>query len=202
MYGPGYWGGNWRWNWGNYNNNWWAWATAGAISGWLNHSSNQPIYYDYGTNIYYEGDKVYYDGQPIASTEAYANQAQAIAENIPEVEPEDVQWLPLGVFALTKKGDSVEDSTLFLQLAVSKEGIIAGTLQNTSTGKSTEVEGAVDQDSQRAAWGPIGKDWPIMETGVYNLSENQLDALVHFEDGSTQQWSLARMDDPEADKAK
>lgn len=165
---------------------------------WLNNGqANQPIYYDYGNNIYYEGDNVYYDGQPISSSAAYANQAQAIADNIPEVNAADVEWLPLGVFALAKQDETAEDSTLFLQLAISKEGIIAGTLQNTATDKSTEVEGTVDQDSQRAAWGPVDKEWPIMETGVYNLTENQLDALVHFADGTTQQWSLSRLDEPE-----
>ena len=45
-----------------------AWATAGAVTTWLNNGrANQPIYYDYGNNIYYEGDNVYYDGQPISS---------------------------------------------------------------------------------------------------------------------------------------
>jgi len=105
--------------------------------------------------------------------------------------------MPLGVFALTEKDGSVEDSTLFLQLAISKEGIIAGTFQNTATDKSFEVEGTIDRDSQRAAWGPVGESWPIMETGVYNLTESDVDALLHFADGETQQWSMARLDEPE-----
>ena len=104
--------------------------------------------------------------------------------------------MPLGVFALGQKDGSVENSTLFLQLAISKEGIIAGTFQNTATGKSFEVEGTIDQQSQRAAWGPVGESWPIMETGVYNLTENEAGALIHFADGQTQQWSMVRLDDP------
>ncbi len=156
------------------------------------------MYYDYGTNIYYEGDNVYYDGEIVSSTDEYAEQAQAIAANIPaDVDPEKVDWLPLGVFALTQKDGEVEDSTLFLQLAISKEGIIAGTFQNTATGKTFEVEGTVDRESQRAAWGPVGESWPIMETGVYNLTENEVGALLHFEDGQTQQWTMARLDEPQ-----
>ena len=110
---------------------------------------------------------------------------------------EKVEWMPLGVFALSEDDGSAEDSTLFLQLAISKDGIIAGTFQNTETEKSFEVEGTNDQESQRTAWGPGGESWPIMETGIYNLTENEAGALVHFADGTTQQWSLFRMDEPD-----
>ncbi len=115
---------------------------------------------------------------------------------MPEADPDAVEWMPLGVFALTQKDGSAEDSTLFLQLALSKEGIIAGSFQNTATGKAFEVEGTIDQESQRAAWGPVGESWPIMETGIYNLTENEAGALIHFADGQTQQWSMVRLDEP------
>lgn len=134
----------------------------------------------------------------IATADEYAAQAQQIAAAVPEqVDPEQVEWLPLGVFAIVQDDGSAEDATLFLQLAVSKEGIIAGTFQNTATDKSFEVEGTIDPQSQRAAWGPVGESWPIMETGLYNLTENQAGVLVHFEDGQTQQWTMARIDDPQ-----
>lgn len=156
----------------------------------------QPIYYDYGGNCYYEGDNVYYNGEVVATADEYAEQAQALAAAVPEVDPDNVEWLPLGVFALTQKGGSTEDTTLFMQLAISKEGIIAGTFQNTATDRSVEVEGTIDRETQRAAWGPVGESWPIMETGIYNLSENEAGALLHFEDGQTQQWSMTRLDEP------
>ena len=105
--------------------------------------------------------------------------------------------MPLGVFALAQKdATSAEDSTMFLQLAISKEGIIAGTSQNTATDASFEVQGTIDQESQRAAWGPIDKSWPIMETGIFNLSENEAGALLHFEDGRAQEWTMFRLDEP------
>ncbi len=165
--------------------------TSWLIGGW-----GQPAYYDYGTNLYYEGDDVYYEGEVVATADEYAQQAQEIASNVPEVDSDQVEWLPLGVFALTQKDGSTEDATLFLQLAISKEGIIAGTFQNTATDKTVEVEGTIDQKSQRAAWGPIGESWPIMETGLYNLTENEAGALLHFADGTTQQWSMVRLDEP------
>ena len=200
-YGPGYWGRypNYRYHWNRYNNNWWAFATAGAItSWWLNGINRQPVYYDYGTNIYYEGDQVYYQGTPVGTPEEYSQQAQTIAESAPEVDPNKVEWLPLGVFALTESEGSVENATLYVQLAISKEGLIGGTFQNTLSEDSFEVEGTVDKESQRAAWGPIGKQWPIMETGLYNLTENEAGALIHFDNGQTQQWTMTRIDEPKS----
>jgi hypothetical protein len=171
----------------------------GAVTAWCAGSNfGQPVYYDYGTNIYYEGDNVYYQNEVIATADEYALQAQQIAAAVPEdVDPETVEWMPLGVFALAPKEGSAEDATLFIQLAISKDGIIAGTFQNTATGNSFEVEGTVDEKSQRAAWGPVGESWPIMETGIYNLTENESGALLHFEDGQTQEWTMVRLDDPE-----
>ena len=169
------------------------------MTGWLvgSAANTQPVYFDYGTNLYYEGDNVYYNDQVVATADEYATQAQTIAASVPEdVNPDAMEWLPLGVFAITENEGSAEDSTLFLQLAISKEGIIAGTFQNTATDKSFEVEGTIDEKSQRAAWGPVGESWPIMETGIYNLTENEAGALLHFEDGQTQQWTLFRLDEP------
>lgn len=200
-YNPGYWGRypNYRYHWNRYNNNWWAFATAGAItSWWINGINRQPVYYDYGTNIYYEGDQVYYQGNPVGTPEEYSQQAQTIAESAPKVDPSDVEWLPLGVFAITENEGSIENATLYLQLAISKEGLIGGTFQNTLSEDSFEIEGTVDKESQRAAWGPIGKQWPIMETGLYNLTENEAGALVHFDNGQTQQWTMTRIDDPKS----
>ena len=41
-----------------------------------------------------------------------------------------------------------------------------------------------------------GKTRPIMETGIVNLTENTAPALVHFEDGQTQQWLMVRLEEP------
>ena len=173
------------------------------VTGWLTTPIQQPVYYDYGTTVYYEGDNVYHNDQVVATTEQYAEQAQQIAAKIPEVDPESVEWMPLGVFALSEKDDAdVADATLFVQLAISKEGIIAGSFQNTATNQASEIEGAIDRTSQRAAWGPVGEKWPIMETGLYNLTENEAGALVHFEGGETQQWTMVRLDEPKEDAPK
>jgi hypothetical protein len=80
---------------------------------------------------------------------------------------------------------------------VSKQGVINGTFQNTATSVVQAVEGMVDKQTQRAAWTAVGKSRPLMETGIVNLTKNTASALVHFPDGTTQQWLLVRMEKPE-----
>ena len=109
-----------------------------------------------------------------------------------------MEWLPLGVFAITRDGESADVPNMFLQLAVSKEGIIAGTYQNKTTGQTESVEGMIDQQSQRAAWTIVGKSTPIMETGIANLTENETRVLVHFADGQTQTWLMLHVENPNA----
>ena len=180
--------------------NWWGWATWGALSNWIPWGWNsQPVYYNYGDNVYYDDGAVYYGDQQVATADQYAEQAEAIANSIPaDVKPAPEDWLPLGVFAVTQDGESASpDPTMFLQLAVSKQGIIAGTFQNTASGKTKTVEGMVDKETQRVAWTPEGEDRPLMETGLGNLTQDTAGVLVHFANGDTQRWMLARLNKPE-----
>ena len=50
---------------------------------------------------------------------------------------------------------------------------------------------------QRAAWQMVGKKFPVMETGIYNLTQDTAAVLVHFADGQTQQCLLVRLPEPE-----
>jgi hypothetical protein len=182
--------------------NWWRWATLPAVTTWVPAVNwSQPRSYNWGENVYFQDDSVFFDGQAIATADEFAQQAQQIAFSIPEVQPDAVEWLPLGVFAICEDDgeETGPEPTLFLQLAISKEGIIAGSLQNTATDDAFEVEGMIDQESQRAAWGPVGEDWPIMETGIANLTEDDAPAIIHFDDGQTQQWLLIRLDEPKGE---
>ena len=138
-----------RWGWPG-NANWWAAAGWGNVSSWIPYGWSQPIYYNYGDNVYYDDGSVYYGDQVVATADEYAQQAEAIATSIPpDVKPTAEDWMPLGVFALTQDGESANDEpTMFLQLAVSKQGIIAGTFQNTTSGAVKQVEGMVDKETQ------------------------------------------------------
>jgi hypothetical protein len=160
----------------------------------------QPVYYNYGDNVYYQDDQVYYGDQPVATAADYAYQAEQIATSIPQnVTPAPDDWMSLGVFALVPDGqESATDPTQFIQLAVSKEGILSGTYQNTTSGTNKSLEGMVDKQSQRAAWTEVGQSRPIMETGISNLTQDTAPVLMHFADGTTQQLLLVRLDKPPA----
>ena len=190
-----------HWDYGD-NFNCWGWAAWPAVTSWFPWGWNQPVYYSYGDNVYYQDDQVYYGTQPIATAEEYAMQAEAIATSVPDVQPAESDWMPLGVFAVTPDGEPTgADPTMYLQLAVSKQGIISGTYQNTATNVVESIEGMVDKQTQRAAWTVVGKTRPLMETGIVNLTEDSAPALVHFDDGTTQQWLLVRLEKPAASGA-
>jgi hypothetical protein len=168
------------------------WATWAAVGGWCGYTEAVP--YSYGENVYYTDDQVYQGDQPVATADEYAQQAEAIATTAPTTAADKAEWLALGVFAITQDGQASGTApSLYMQLAISKEGIISGTLKNTSTDKVQSLEGAADKKSQRAAWAVSGQQRPIMETGLSNLTQDAAPALIHFADGQTQQWLMVRM---------
>ncbi len=164
-----------------------------GVSTWVSSDWKEPVNYSYGENVYYNDGSVYYGDTVVASDEEYAKQAEAIAESTPATKPSEKDWKPLGVFALTSDGepDGVEP-TMFLQLALSKQGVLSGTFQNRATDSVQVVEGMVDKQTQRAAWTAKDKARPLMEAGISNLTQDTAPALVHFADGTTQQWLLVR----------
>ena len=203
--GNNYQGG--RFNYAHYHNydsgHWWKWATAGALTGWVAGAAwSQPNYYSYGSggNVYYDNDVVYVDGQQYASADEYYEEAASIADSLPQVsdaQAEQIEWMSLGVFALTKEG--VNDANMLLQLSVSQEGYIAGTFYNTATDTTRSIEGAIDEQSQRVAMGFADGQNPdvILECGVFNLTEDESEALVHHGADQVQYVVLVRLDDPQ-----
>ena len=155
------------------------------------------MYYNYGENVYYDDGYVYYGDQPVCTEQQYIDQAEAIALSVPASEPVAEDWMPLGVFAITQDGEPTgADPTMFLQLAVSKQGILSGTFQNTATNTAKAVEGMVDKQTQRAAWTVAGESRPLMETGIVNLAQDSTAVLVHFPDETTQRMLLVRLEEP------
>ncbi|MCO6456751.1 MAG: hypothetical protein J5I93_15740 [Pirellulaceae bacterium] len=139
------------------------------------------------------------DGQQYATSVDYYHQAQSIAAAVPqytEQQAADMEWLPLGVWAVTRKDGT--DSNMVLQLAVNKDGIVAGTYYNETTKTTIDLEGSVDKETQRVAWHPVdGKnDHIVFETGLFNLTEDSTTALVHFGADRTQEIVLVRLDQP------
>jgi len=178
-------------------NHWWRHATWVSLGGWVAGSSwGTPEYYDYGDGIYYEDEQVYVYGKRLASAEEYYQQASDLAASATPTQAPETEWLPLGVFGVSRVQATA--SNVLLQLAVDKNGVIAGTYYNTATDITRPVRGMVDKKTQRAAWAfSDGKDADIiMETGLFNLTQDQTEALVHFGGKKTEQWLMVRLDQP------
>jgi hypothetical protein len=154
------------------------------------------VYYDYGNNVTYEDNSVYVNGDNVGTSEEYYSQATQIAATGTEAEaPSDGDWLPLGVFALSKKDQQKSEVTV--QLAVNKQGVIRGNYTDTATGQNQVVQGSVDKKTQRVAFTVGDNTENIIETGLYNLTKDEAPCLLHFGKDRTEQWLLVRLNNPE-----
>jgi hypothetical protein len=202
--------GNWK---DRYPGAWWAagWGATGAAystptwgdySGYSGSSgssdgsggyASQPVYYDYGSNVVYQGDSVYVNGDAVGTQEQYAQQATTIADTGRQAQAtKEEEWFPLGVFAMIQ-GEQVNGNDLF-QLAVNKSGVIRGNYYNALSDTNLPVYGSVDKKTRRAAWTVGDRKETIFEAGLANLTKSETTMLVHFGKGRTQQWTLVRID--------
>ena len=151
--------------------------------------------YEYGNNVTYQDDEVYYGDQPIATADEYYEQASTLAQSVPPPPaPQGSDWMPLGVFSLVQ-GNQTDSSTLF-QLALSKSGAVAGNYYSVLTGATLSVHGAVDPKTQRVAWTVGDNATTVYDAGISSLSEDESPVLVHFGKDQTQQWMLVRLKQP------
>jgi hypothetical protein len=174
---------------------WWWWQVPTWIdcNCWLVFRWEDYFYYDCGINVVYRDNNVYVNGVLVASAPEYAYQAFQLAKVVPPPPEQKLEWMPVGVYALaSSRGDL--DPNLVLQLAVTKEGLISGTLYNRSTDVTVAVSGRVDSQTQRVAIQLSEKGDLVMDTGVYNLSLPHTCVYMHFGILQTQSWFLVRMD--------
>lgn len=186
---------------------WWkyptSWSTCASWFTWAAPTTvwAQPIYYDYGAggNVVVENNNVYINDQEVASVEEYAQSAAALA-TVPPPESEEqaaeAEWMPLGTFAVST-GDDDTDASTTLQLAVSKEGVVSGTLYNSQTDQPRSVQGQVDKETQRVAFRVAGSDKVVIETGLYNLTQSEAPVMVHLGGEQIKYYLLVRLDNPE-----
>ncbi|QDU26883.1 hypothetical protein ETAA8_19670 [Anatilimnocola aggregata] len=202
-------------HWGYYDRGWYtnhpgAWFAAGWAAGaawnpctwydasaYCGYADTQPVYYDYGNNVTYQDNSVFVNGQDVGTSEQYYDQATQLATAGSAADaPADGDWLPLGVFALTKTDETKSDVTI--QLAVNKQGILRGNYTDTVSNQTQVVQGSVDKSTQRVAF-TVGTDKTnIVETGLYNLTKDEAPALIHFGKDRTEQWLLVRLKKPDA----
>ena len=186
---------------------WWGVPTWAGLSTWFTWTRPgvvwaQPVYYDYGTggNVVYQNNNVYVGGQQVASAADFAMSAADLATVPPPPTPEaaeDVEWMALGTFAVSSNEKETDPSRV-MQLAVDKDGVVSGTLFNTQTNEAETVQGRVDKETQRVAMRIGDKENIVVETGLYNLTQNEAPALVHFGPDKVEDWLLVRLEDSEA----
>jgi hypothetical protein len=172
---------------------WFAWSAPPAV--WA-----QPVYYDYGQggNVTTTNNIVYVDGQAVGSEADHAAESAALAAVHPpasEKELEESDWMPLGTFAVST-GEADEQPSWIVQLAVNKQGVVSGTLYNVTTDDAKTLLGQVDKNTQRVAV-RVGEGDLVLETGLYNLTQAEAPALVHFAADRTENWLLVRLEAPE-----
>lgn len=155
------------------------------------------IYDDGRDYIYVDDGYVYRDDTAIASAEEYGKQAADLAGSVPEnLDPEKLDFKPLGVWAVYPEGsDNDSEPSMFMQLAISKEGIIGGLYQNTFFESVASIEGMLDPKSQRMAWKFADEDYPVMEAALGDVmgGSGVAKLLLHYPGGITREWLLLRI---------
>jgi hypothetical protein len=176
----------------------WRAATWPSLATYVGYPVYTPIYYDYGTSVVYQDNRVYIDGQDVASTADYVGQAAQIADTGRDAKASSKdEWESLGVFALVQ-GDEKTSYKIF-QLAINKQGVIRGNYYDALTDSTMPVYGSVDKKSMRAAWSIGDKKDVVFEAGIANLTKEETPCLVHFGKENSQQFILVRLEEKKAE---
>jgi hypothetical protein len=169
----------------------------GDLASWGGYGG-APVAYNYGSNVCYQDDGVYVQGERVGTAEEYASQASTLAEQGgPQAQISDKdEWRPLGVYALARSEET--NPSTFLSLAIDKEGLLRGTYYDAVADTTINVTGKVDKKTQRAAWTLGDKKTPVYETGLANLTQQQTTVLMHRDGGSVEQMLLVRVQQKDA----
>ena len=169
---------------------WWWFHTPNwtACTDWVIYDWACPIYYNCGVNVVYRDNYVYVNKVQVASFQDYAYQAYQLAEVVPPPPEQKIDYLGLGMYALCSSREAL-DSDLLLQLAVTNEGLIGGTLYNRSTDVTVAVAGRVESLTQRVAIQLSPKKDLVLGTGFHNLTLSHSCVYMHFGDSTTGTWT-------------
>lgn len=176
-----------------------AWATLASWGAW---NWSMPYYYDDGGYAYpIATDESTYDysSPPDASTYTSPSDTTPPVQTQPLLSgqttaPAAGDWLPLGVFAIASDANTAAQTNRFIQLALNRDGEIAGVLYNSLTDAAKDLTGTVNNSTQMAYWSLANQPGaPVASTGIYNLTQDETPVNVHFSDGSDQVWILVRL---------
>lgn len=160
------------------------WRRAGwnDLNSWLGYGWSDPYYYDYGYPVELTAGTYEIYSTPAADQAAPPSQSE--------------NWISLGVFAAGKNESQAAYSNMFVQMALDKQGNLAGTYYNAATDKTYALDGYVDQQTQEAFWRLSDKpDSPLMSTGIFNLTQDVVPVTVVFSSTNEQNWVLVRVNE-------
>lgn len=166
--------------------NWWNGTNWAALNGWVAGDWSTPVYYSYLEEG--EPEPIQIEGMPPPPIPR-ASYAPTAKED----------WIPLGIFAAAKDVDQIPHSNMFIQLALNRDGDIAGAYYNAATDQLHPLDGTLSKTTQVVAWRVADNESsPLMQTGLYNLTQDVTPVQVQFIDSdTTQTWYMVRMKLPE-----
>lgn len=158
---------------------WWVVAGAAGLGTWLGYSVATSTATSSATAT---------TTTTATGTTASASASATAAASAP---PADLEWLPLGVFAVAPQG--TEQAHIYQQLAVSRKGELKGNSYDAVSDAVQPITGTIDRETRKAAW----------KVGTGATFETTLDALleppstVAMKAGTmSQTWDLVRMEKP------
>lgn len=186
---------------------WWAATSWHTLGDWFpEYAFADPVFYDYGPegNVYQDdrADAAYIAGQNAGTAVDYAKSAAQLATvALPasDAENDAAEWLPLGNFAFSAREQDLRP-TRVVQLAVNKQGIVSGMLYNQTTDKCLPIQGQLDRELQRVAFRLGGNRQTVLETGLYDLTQEDIPVLIHLGPNQTENGLLVRMNPPQSNQ--
>ena len=144
---------------------------------------------------------MYVNNSLVGDAAAYDQSVFTLADATPTVEAAASQpdeWLPLGTFAVVPPNDDNTPSRT-LQLAMNKQGSVSGVVFDLSNNTTTPIHGSVDRSTQRVAFTLGADSAQVAETGLYNLTKNEVSVLVHQQNEKAQVYTLVHLKTPSED---
>lgn len=178
------------------------------------------------TNVTYQGDTVYVNGQPAGTSAQYYQQAQQLAAqayaqgqadayNSYNSQQNNGSYPPLApelTGAANASAGQASDwaplgvfalaepgqqqSNMMLQLAINKNGTVRGNYLNQLTNERSQVYGSLDKSTQRVSWTIGQNNSTVFDTTIGDLTKEDSQVLVHYGPNNTQEMALIRLQQP------
>ena len=169
----------------------WGWGTAGSYCG----CSGEGAYYDYGGNVTYEDDTVYYGDQPVATAEQYYDQAEQTRRFRPDGPERGVA--ALGGVRRDYRTDADPDRQGH---PTCRQQGRRHSRQSPRLRSPTRSFPSSARLTRRPSASPSrwkATKFVVMETGLYNLTNDEVPVLVHFSPDRQEGRTLIRLKQPE-----